>query len=96
MAKRQLRMLARLSALVKPGGTIVYAVCSTEPEENEGVIRRFLDHHPEFSVVPAGSCLPENARQLVNPAGFFRSLVHRHQMDGFFIARLRKSDTAQS
>ena len=46
--KRQYRLLKRIAPLVKPGGYLVYVVCSTEPEENGGVIERFLEKHPKF------------------------------------------------
>ena len=96
MAERQFRMLRHLSSSVKPGGILVYAVCSTESEENEGVIDRFLRHHPDFALTPATPFLPKTARHIVDSAGFFRSFVHRHGMDGFFIARLHKSSAAES
>ena len=51
-------MLASLAPLVKPGGLLVYAVCSVEPEENEGVLAPFLARHPEF----APEALPSWAR----------------------------------
>ncbi|MCA9571846.1 MAG: hypothetical protein KC656_28610, partial [Myxococcales bacterium] len=39
----QARLLRNVSTLVKPGGVLVYAVCSPEPEEGEGVVRPFLE-----------------------------------------------------
>ena len=38
---------------VKPGGTMVYAVCSMETEENEDVVYEFLENHPDFAVETA-------------------------------------------
>jgi 16S rRNA (cytosine967-C5)-methyltransferase len=90
MADRQFEMLRHLGGRVKPGGIMVYSVCSTEPEENEAVISRFLHHHPDFSVSPAAPFLPDTARHLAGSDGFFRSSIHHHQMDGFFAARLLK------
>ncbi|MEA3230471.1 MAG: 16S rRNA (cytosine(967)-C(5))-methyltransferase RsmB [Thermodesulfobacteriota bacterium] len=91
MAKRQLQFLDHLAPLVKPGGILVYAVCSTEPEENERVIKPFLNNHSNFTVTPATPFLPSTARHLVTPDGYFRTLVHRDQMDGFFAVRFRKT-----
>ena len=91
MAKRQLQFLDHLAPLVKSGGSLVYAVCSTEPEENEKVIKPFLNNHSNFTVTPAAPFLPSPARHLVTPDGYFRTLVHRHQMDGFFVVRFRKT-----
>ena len=46
---RQLAILESASAHVKPGGVLVYAVCSPEPEEGEGVVNAFLAAHPDFT-----------------------------------------------
>jgi 16S rRNA (cytosine967-C5)-methyltransferase len=45
---RQRSILAAASALVKPGGALVYATCSLLPRENEAVAQAFGDAHPEF------------------------------------------------
>ena len=47
----QLTLLHRSAPLVRPGGTIVYATCSSEPEENEEVVSAFLEDAREFAVV---------------------------------------------
>jgi 16S rRNA (cytosine967-C5)-methyltransferase len=76
--------------MVKPLGVIVYAVCSLEPEENEEVVRCFLRKHPEFRVDTRPTGLVSEAADLVSEDGFFRTFPHRHAMDGFFVARLRR------
>ena len=48
LAGLQLRLLHNAADLVKPGGALVYATCSLEPEENEQVVERFLASHPGF------------------------------------------------
>ena len=45
-------MLKRVAEWVKPGGMMVYAVCSLEPEEGEEQIAAFLDHHGDFETMP--------------------------------------------
>jgi 16S rRNA C967 or C1407 C5-methylase (RsmB/RsmF family)/NOL1/NOP2/fmu family ribosome biogenesis protein len=50
-AARQGRILDQAASLVRRGGRILYGTCTFSPEENEGVIARFLDEHPEFSLV---------------------------------------------
>ena len=50
MAAIQSRMLENAAALVRPGGAIVYSVCSIAPEEGEGVIDEFLARHAEFEI----------------------------------------------
>jgi len=46
----QIRLLEKLSCLVKPAGILVYAVCSMEPEETDDVIDIFLSRHTDFAV----------------------------------------------
>ncbi len=58
-AERQLEILSNAAVAVAPNGRIVYSTCTFAPEENEGVIARFLNEHPDFSLqvinVPWGS-----------------------------------------
>ncbi|MGM0452742.1 MAG: 16S rRNA (cytosine(967)-C(5))-methyltransferase RsmB [Thermodesulfobacteriota bacterium] len=86
---RQFRCLENVCGAVAAGGVLVYAVCSMEPEETEDVIAEFLAAHPEFSVdfSETGQAV---FGPLVDAGGFVRSLPHVHDMDGFFIARLKK------
>ena len=49
-AVRQTAMLEQASRMVKPGGCIAYTTCTFSPEENEGVVARFLEDHPEFDL----------------------------------------------
>ena len=83
----QLQLLATATFLLKPGGLMIYATCSLEPEENEEVIEKFLAQFPQFAVDNAASLLPESARRLVDDAGFFHPSP-ADGLDGFFAARL--------
>lgn len=51
-AKRQGALLDSLSQVVRPGGRLVYATCSSEPEENEDVVRAFLERRRDFEPLP--------------------------------------------
>ncbi len=51
-ALRQEHLLDAAAPLVKPGGFLVYATCTFNPEENEAVVARFLRKHPEFTLEP--------------------------------------------
>lgn len=50
-AERQLEILEEASSMLRAGGRLVYSTCTFSPEENEGVIFRFLMKHPDFSLV---------------------------------------------
>lgn len=88
--ERQIRLLQNISERLKPGGVLVYAVCSTEPEENEQVVERFLAASPEFTIDDDLFGRLKKAKTIVEPTGYFRSYPHRHDMDGFFAARMRR------
>ena len=89
MAERQERLLERAAPLVRPGGLLIYATCSLEPEENQEVVERFLKQHPEFSRSPDSGDVPA---ELVTAAGDFQSLPQRHGIDGAFASRLRRGE----
>ena len=85
---RQQAMLAQASRLLKPGGRLLYVTCTTEPEENEGVIAAFLKGRPDFHVLAAPGTLPPAARTLLTPSGFFQTSPAFADLDGFFAAVL--------
>jgi 16S rRNA (cytosine967-C5)-methyltransferase len=86
-AARQRRLLAAAAGLVRPGGTLVYATCSLEPEENEGIVEDFLTHERAFGRAPVADAVPETGA-LLTPAGDLQTLPQRDGMDGTFAARL--------
>ena len=51
-AARQAEILDCAAEMLKPGGRLVYSTCTFAPAENEGSISRFLERHPEFSILP--------------------------------------------
>jgi len=86
----QTAILRNAQRVLAPGGRLVYATCSLEPEENEQVVGRALAACPGFRVLRA----PDLSREF--PAlipffgedGFFRTRPDLHEMDGFFAAVL--------
>ncbi len=71
---------------VKPGGVLVYSVCSFEPEEGVNLMRNFLREHPEFEPEDVATILP---KETVTD-GFLLLYPHVHGTDGAFGARLRR------
>lgn len=86
-ARQQLDLLEQGASLVAPGGVLVYATCSMEPEENKSVIDRFLGRHDDFSVTDCRLYLPAGTEELVTEDGFFVP-TPANGIDGFFGARL--------
>jgi len=87
-AQLQTRLLDRLAGRVRPGGIVVYATCTLTHEENEDVLNGFLRTHPEFHIEDPRPLLPHAAQSLVGEDDVVRTWPHRHDMDGFFAARL--------
>jgi 16S rRNA (cytosine967-C5)-methyltransferase len=95
LARIQHRLLERAVAVLRPGGTLVYSTCTVLPEENAAVVDAILSGgHGLHRVAPGAS--GEDREKLLLPfvdeAGDLRTLPHRHGMDGFYAARLRKED----
>ena len=83
----QQAMLKRCAPCLKEGGIMLYSACTIEHDETEGVVEEFLRGHPEFTCIPPA--LPE-AWEMTDGNGFFKTLPHRHQTDGFFGALFMK------
>jgi 16S rRNA (cytosine967-C5)-methyltransferase len=84
------QLLDAAAAQLKAGGTIVYSTCTISPEENQAVIRRFLQAHPEFRLGDLTKCLPASWHADLEDHGMIQLLPPRHGVDGFFIAQLVK------
>jgi 16S rRNA (cytosine967-C5)-methyltransferase len=88
-AVTQLAMLRRAGETVRRGGLLVYATCSSEPEENEAVVAAFLESDRRFVVQPAAAGpRNEGAAAFVEGTGFLRTLPFRDGLDAFFAAVL--------
>lgn len=88
LTRIQTALIDNAARLVKPGGVLVYSTCTTEPEENQEIVKGFLARHPEFSLESAAAFV---SHDLVSPEGFVETFPHRHAMDGSFAARLVKT-----
>ncbi len=89
LVAHQAELLLRAADWVRPGGSLVYAVCSLEPEEGEAQIDAFLSERPDYRLQPAPLLVegvtPDSRGRLrllpgmIEPAG---------GLDGFFAAHL--------
>jgi 16S rRNA (cytosine967-C5)-methyltransferase len=90
MARQQTTLLAQLSRFVRPKGLLLYLTCSTEAEENQRIVRAFLDGHPHYELETVVNNLPEAARVFAHGQGWFQTWPGPEGLDGFFGARLRR------
>jgi 16S rRNA (cytosine967-C5)-methyltransferase len=89
LSELQLAILDNLSGYVKSGGTLVYSTCTIFVEENEEVVEQFLKCHSEFQLDPISQLLPEKCQPFIKD-GYLKTFPHKDEMDGFFIARLKR------
>ena len=91
LAADQIRMLCRAADVVRRGGRLVYATCSSEPEENEQVVNQFLRLSTGFTEVDARTVHPQLPAALVDDRGHLRTSPDRHDLEVFFGAVFIKS-----
>jgi 16S rRNA (cytosine967-C5)-methyltransferase len=92
----QKRLLDRAVELTNPGGTLVYCVCSLEPEEGEQQIESLLARNPALARLPVGEEEVSGQAEFVTLGGDLRTLpLHLPEsdplwggLDGFYAARL--------
>jgi 16S rRNA (cytosine967-C5)-methyltransferase len=88
----QASLLDRAAELLNPGGILVYATCSIEPEENIGQIDAFLRRHPDFRQDCHPERIGERFSRHLTPDGSILTLPGDHEgFDGGFAQRLRKT-----
>jgi 16S rRNA (cytosine967-C5)-methyltransferase len=92
---RQRQMLEQAAPLLKPGGRLLYITCTTEPEENEELVKGFLGEHPEYRLANEPERLPPPARHFLQPSGFFRTSPAEQHLDGFFAAVLIRQGSSE-
>ena len=94
----QRRLLDRAAALVKPGGALVYCVCSLEPEESEDQVTAAIARHPHLRRRPIEPRELAGLTELMTEAGDLRTLPchlpdadsRMAGLDGFYAARLER------
>lgn len=88
MAALQRTLLRAAADLTRPGGVLVYSVCSLEAEETDEIVNSFLTANREWTREDAGPHLPPAFR---GPEPVLRATPFTHGTDGVFATRLRRS-----
>jgi 16S rRNA (cytosine967-C5)-methyltransferase len=91
LASQQVDLLMRAATAVRPGGRLVYATCSSEPEENDGVVSAFVERAPfdrlDLRHESHGALAP-----LLDETGAMRTLPFAHGLEAFFATALVRQD----
>ena len=87
LSRLQTDLLKQVATWVKPQGILVYATCTLNLLENEKVIKSFLATHPHWSIEIPPSFSGLN---FATAEGWLKIFPQRHNMDGFFLVRLKK------
>jgi 16S rRNA (cytosine967-C5)-methyltransferase len=94
LAALQDRLLARTADLLQPGGMLVYATCSLQPEEGPARIAAFLAQGAPFTREAIAPAELPGLEEALTPDGDLRTLpshwAYRGGIDGFYVARLRR------
>ncbi|RQD77818.1 MAG: 16S rRNA (cytosine(967)-C(5))-methyltransferase RsmB [Candidatus Syntrophonatronum acetioxidans] len=87
LSRLQKELLREASRFLKPGGILLYSVCTNEAEETEEVFQEFCQGNKNFAPSDFSNILPEGLKVDGGGKGFLNLFPHRHGLDGFFIAR---------
>lgn len=96
---RQKYILESASKMLKCGGTLVYSTCTFSPEEDEGVIKDFLEKHDDYTLLKSNIAdeFDEGHPEWVNGEDDLRKCIrlwpHKIKGEGHFIAKLIKEGT---
>jgi 16S rRNA (cytosine967-C5)-methyltransferase len=89
------RLLLRAAELLKPGGVLVYAVCSLQDDEGPARVEALLGRDNRLARLPVQPAELPALGEAITPTGDVRTLPsmwpERHGLDGFYIARLQKT-----
>ena len=95
LAKLQSELINAAANLVRPGGHLIYAVCSLQPEECQRVVNKFLLTNKQFKRDPVTPQEIDAVSEFITPAGDLRTLPSHWKawggLDGFFAARIKRS-----
>jgi 16S rRNA (cytosine967-C5)-methyltransferase len=92
LAALQQTILGQVASLLRPGGHLLYSVCTFTAAETDAIVHNFLATHEDFVQEDFRTLLPTAWQELTTDNGCVRTLPHHHDgMDAFFVARFVKS-----
>lgn len=83
LQKIQLEILDHVSRLLQKNGELVYSTCTISTEEDEDVVEKFLQNHPQFELIPF------KLEKITSNSGMLKILPDSYDSDGFFIAKFK-------
>ncbi len=89
-AAYQKELLELYSRLAKVGGTVFYVTCSIFAEENESVVNSFIESNPNYQILNVSELVKDPKLARLAESGFLAIYPHRYEMDGFFMAAMRR------
>ena len=87
----QRRILHNAASYVKPGGTLIYSTCTVTPQENQENVRWFTENYP-YRLDSLDPFLPQELHSKDTAAGWLQLLPGVSKTDGFFLARLVRTE----
>ena len=90
LARLQKDILSEAVSLLREDGTMLYVTCTISREENEEVVRDFLERNKGIVLEDLKDHVPEWGLDLIDEHGFLRTFPNIHHMEGFFGALFRK------
>lgn len=91
LASIQRSILATAARQVKPGGVLVYSLCTFTKKETVDVVADFLASHDDFVMEDARTVFPELLHELIDETGALHTRPDKHQgIDAFYAVRFRK------
>ena len=92
LVELQRTILKQVAPLLRPGGHLLYSVCTFTAAETDAIVHNFLATHPDFVQEDFRTLLPMEWQELTTDNGCVRTLPHHHDgMDAFFAVRFIKS-----
>ncbi len=94
LAAIQLTILRNAAELVRPGGALIYAVCTWTKHETTGVLNKFLAANPHFRLDDLRREYASRYDTFIREDGMFMSLPHETGSEGFFAVRLLRQESS--